>query len=78
MVHSKVAMELHQHINGFIKLFLAQGEAEKLESQRLLYGKWQLKIELWSFLVSQHVIDQIAIATKDHERDDLFEACRVT
>ena len=39
MVHSKVPMELHQHINGFIKLFLAQGEAEKLESQRLLYGK---------------------------------------
>ena len=46
MVHSEVTMELHQHVDGFIKLLLAQGEAEKLKRQQLLYAEGQLKVEL--------------------------------
>ena len=78
MIHCEVPTELHEHIYGFIELFLTQGKAEKLESQRLLNGERQLKVELWSFLVSQHVINQVTIAAKDHERNDLFESHRVT
>ena len=78
MIDSKVTTELHEHIDSFIELLLTQGKAEELESQCLLYAEGQLKIELWSFLVSQHVINQVAIATKDHERYDLFEADWVT
>ena len=78
MIHSDITMELHKHIDSFIKLFLTEAEAEKLQSQCLLNGEWKLEIELWSFLVSQHVIDQVTVASKDHERDDLFEAHWVT
>ena len=46
MIHSEVPTELHEHIYGFIELFLTQGKAEKLESQRLLNGERQLKVEL--------------------------------
>ena len=57
MIGGDVALELHQNVDCFVKLLLADAEAEKFEGQLLLDVKCQLKVELGRLLVRQHVVD---------------------
>ena len=57
MIGGDVALELHQHVYCFVKLLLADAEAEKFKGQLLLDVKCQLKVELGRLLVRQHVVD---------------------
>ena len=57
MIGGNVALELHQHVYCFVKLFLTDAEAEKFKGQLLLDVKCQLKVELGRLLVRQHVVD---------------------
>ena len=65
VVRGQMTMEAHQDIDGFIKLFLTDTEAEKLKSELLLDFKCQLEVKLRSFLVRQHVVDQVATSPQD-------------
>ena len=57
MIRSDVALELHQHVDRFVKLLLTDAEAEKFKGQLLLDVKCQLKVELGRFFVRQHIVD---------------------
>ena len=57
MIGGDVALELHQYVYCFVKLFLTDAEAEKFKRQLLLDVKCQLKVELGRLLVRQHVVD---------------------
>ena len=52
-----MALELHQHVDRFVKLLLTDAEAEKFKGQLLLDVKCQLKVELGRFFVRQHIVD---------------------
>lgn len=73
----QVVVKFGEDVDGFIKLFLADAEAEEFKRESFLNLKVQFKVVLGVISIRQHVVHQVSIAAKDKQWNDLLKVFRL-